>query len=110
MRALFDEDTTPLIRTDFTDDAAWEKVVAAAIAEADFGDDKDDGGGYAPNIRVLADRSLAVLGIRSSDPHDLLMHRSDDSSTVRNHGYPCGPRMGHRSIAFSDLCALSLGA
>ena len=54
--------STPLLRTDFTDAAAWELIVAAVTAPVDFGSEAsedDDGlgeeGDYAPNITPIAD-------------------------------------------------------
>jgi hypothetical protein len=53
---------TPL-RTDFSNDAAWELVVAEVTKEVDFDDGdpdafRDGGYSYAPNIAVVEDRSL----------------------------------------------------
>lgn len=57
----FDHEGTPLVRTDFTDDGAWESVVALVTAPVDFGVavDEDDGyadEGYRPHVEPLDDR------------------------------------------------------
>lgn len=59
---LFRDGVTPLLRTDFSDDAAWERVAQAVTAAADLGadadpDDPDDGGLYPPNIKAISDRA-----------------------------------------------------
>ncbi|MFJ9314787.1 SRPBCC domain-containing protein [Pimelobacter simplex] len=60
LRALFDDEgPTPLIRTDFSDDAAWRAVVEAVTAPARF-DDGDEG--YVPGIVVVDDPAYAGLG------------------------------------------------
>ena len=54
----FASDSTPLIRTDFTDDAAWRAVVTQVSAPVDFDEpDEDDLGdeGYAPNLTAIDD-------------------------------------------------------
>lgn len=61
----FDGTVTPLLRTDVTDDAAWQRVVAAVTAETDFGDDLHEGdGGYVPNVEPVeaADLEGATAG------------------------------------------------
>ena len=60
---LLDNDATPLVRTDFSDDVAWERVAHAVMAPADFGvgidpDVPGDDGLYAPNIGAVADREF----------------------------------------------------
>lgn len=55
LTAVFVDGTTPLVRTDFADDAAWGRVVAAVMAPADFG------GEYVPNVQVVDDRSFEGL-------------------------------------------------
>jgi hypothetical protein len=70
LAGAMDGEATPLVRTDFSDDAAWQQVVALVTAPVDFNDpDNPDPGedGYAPYIVTLEDRSLegvtgAVLG------------------------------------------------
>ncbi len=59
---LFEGGSTPLIRTDFSDNDVWERVAAAVSAPVDFGtdfdgqlDDEDDG--YAPNVTPISDPS-----------------------------------------------------
>jgi hypothetical protein len=53
--AMFRDGTTPLVRTDFTDDAAWSRVVAAVTASVDFG------GEYIPNVRAVSEREFEGL-------------------------------------------------
>lgn len=58
LTAIFRGDATPLVRTDFQDDAAWQRVVSEVTKEVDFGDegvDEDEGGPYAPSVEVLED-------------------------------------------------------
>lgn len=70
IREAFESDSTPLVRTDFTSDPAWQTVVTAVSKPVDFDDPEnaDPGdGGYAPNLTVVDDRafeglSAAVLG------------------------------------------------
>ncbi len=59
---LFEGGSTPLIRTDFSDNDVWERIAAAVSAPVDFGtdfdgqlDDEDDG--YAPNVTPISDPS-----------------------------------------------------
>src|SRR5690349_12677469 len=49
-------DQTPLIRTDFSDDDAWDRVVAAVRAPAAF-----DGETYTPPIVPVSDRTFDGL-------------------------------------------------
>ena len=61
--AVLGDEYTTLIRTDFSDDPAWERVVQAVTAPADFGTSEDPGdqhddGMYTPNIQTVADRSF----------------------------------------------------
>ena len=62
---LFADGVTPLLRTDFTDDDAWERVVAAVAAPAHFGydvgDDDLDDDGYTPNVRPISEPAYAGL-------------------------------------------------
>jgi hypothetical protein len=56
----FKSETTPLLRTDFSDDAAWERVAAEVTKAGNFGDedpdtDPDGGDGYIPNVEPVAD-------------------------------------------------------
>jgi len=53
----------PLVRTDFSDDAAWGRVAQAVTAPADFGIGIDpevpgDDGLYRPNVGVVDDREF----------------------------------------------------
>jgi len=54
---LFAEGATPLIRTDFSDQAAWDYVVEAVTAPVDFGDEgvSEDGDSYAAYVEPVAD-------------------------------------------------------
>lgn len=59
----FEAGATPLLRTDFSDDASWGLVAQKVTADADFGpsggpDDEDDDGMYAPNIQVVSNREF----------------------------------------------------
>ena len=51
---LFDDDVTPLLRTEFGDDAAWERVVAALMSPPDLGADDD-----VPNVEPISDPSFS---------------------------------------------------
>ena len=68
---LFRDDATPLVRTDFSDDAAWERVVQAVTAPDDFGDvaDPEDGGSenrsYAPNVKAVDDPAFDGATVQS---------------------------------------------
>ncbi len=50
-----DSDGVPVIRTDFSDDAAWQ-VVRDAVAAEDY-----TGSGYEPNLAFVERRDLAAL-------------------------------------------------
>lgn len=52
----FEGDGTPLIRTDFSDDDAWSRVVAEATQATDF--DGSPYGPYEPHVIVVDDRRL----------------------------------------------------
>ena len=54
------DETTTLLRTDFSDDVAWERVVEVVTAADDFGTrlDPDDDGMYTPNIQPVSDRTF----------------------------------------------------
>ena len=77
----FESTITPLLRTDATDDAAWERVVAAVNAELDVGDEglesEEGDAGYLPNIEPVEARDL-----EGATPESVAAawHR-------RNHGY-----------------------
>jgi hypothetical protein len=60
---LVGNDAIPLVRTDFSNDAAWERVAQAVTAPADFGTGIDpevpgDDGLYVPNVAVVDDRDF----------------------------------------------------
>lgn len=57
---LLDNGITPLVRTDFSDEAGWHRIVAAVTAPVDFGDE-DDYGAYTPNIEPIDDSAFAGL-------------------------------------------------
>jgi hypothetical protein len=59
--ALFEDSVTPLVRTDFTDDAAWERIVSALTRPVDFGDGDVDDGGYVPNIKPISEPAFEGL-------------------------------------------------
>ena len=59
--ALFGDGVTPLVRTDFTDDAAWESIVSTLTRPVDFGDGDVDDGGYVPNIKPINERAFEGL-------------------------------------------------
>lgn len=71
---IISDEGTPLVRTDFSDDGAWQAVVTAVTAPVRFDADPDadfDGvpgdDGYAPYVVVVDDRTFvgvtgAVLG------------------------------------------------
>lgn len=61
IREAFESDSTPVIRTDFTKDPAWQTVINAISEPVDFDDpDNADPGhnGYAPNVTLIDDRAL----------------------------------------------------
>jgi Domain of unknown function (DUF6924) len=66
---LFRDDATPLLRTDFSDDAAWKRVVQAVTAPANFGEaaDPDEGGSeeHTPNTAAVDDRAYAGATVQS---------------------------------------------
>lgn len=51
--SAFEAEETPLVRTDFTDDSAWQSVLAAVMTPVDFGGVP---GGYVPRV-VAVDAS-----------------------------------------------------
>src|SRR5690349_3409519 len=65
-------DQTPLIRTDFSDDDAWDRVVAAVRAPAAF-----DGETYTPPIVPVSDRTfdgLTAPALTAGRPRDRCGH------------------------------------
>ena len=52
----FANDATPLLRTDFSDDAAWRAVVAAVMLPVEF--DGSPYGAYEPQVIAVDDRDL----------------------------------------------------
>jgi hypothetical protein len=52
LRAHVSDELTPLVRTDFTDDAAWERVVAAVLAPSDLDGAEPDGDWVMPVVPV----------------------------------------------------------
>lgn len=65
---VLDSHGMPLIRTDFSDDSAWQKVVAALVRSVDFDDPSNlDPGenGYEPMLNVISHPSFA--GTTSAD-------------------------------------------
>ena len=53
LSGLYENDQTALVRVDFTDDAAWQQLVALT-SETSFDEGEDP---YLPNIVVVDDRS-----------------------------------------------------
>lgn len=51
----FEAEETPLIRTDFSDDSAWQNVVAAVTTPVDFADVP---GGYVPRVIAVDERAF----------------------------------------------------
>lgn len=54
---MFNDDVTPLLRTEFGDDAAWERVVAAFSGPVGF--DGAEDGDDVPSIAPISDPSFA---------------------------------------------------
>lgn len=64
VRDALESHSTPFIRTDFTDDAAWQTVVTELTRPVDFDDpDNRDPGddGYTPTVTVIDDRAFDGL-------------------------------------------------
>jgi hypothetical protein len=57
LTAMFREGVTPLVRTDFSDDAAWNRVVSAVTQPTDFGDSGAELDRYTPNSGRAAGHS-----------------------------------------------------
>ncbi len=60
VRLYYDADSTPLVRTDFSDDAAWARVVASATTPVAFGGERygpGDDGYYEPSITPISERA-----------------------------------------------------
>lgn len=59
----FGSERTPLIRTDFSDDTAWNLVMAEVTKLVDFGSEDPDADpdydGYTPNVTPIDDRAFA---------------------------------------------------
>ena len=51
---LLDDDRTPLIRTDFSSDEAWQHVVDSVTKESDLA----SGDRYTPNVQPVSDRGF----------------------------------------------------
>jgi hypothetical protein len=58
---MFESDTTPLVRTDFSDDNAWERTVSAVTAPLFVEDELNGSGDYEPNITPVEDRNFEDL-------------------------------------------------
>lgn len=77
IREAFESDSTPIIRTDFADDRAWQTVALEISKPVDFEnpDNPDPGDdGYAPNVMLIEDRAFqgvtgAALG-QAFEPSD----------------------------------------
>ena len=76
---LFEGGITPLIRTDFRDDAAWERLVALVSAPVDFGSEGGDGPGerYTPNVEAISDPAYA--GVTGEELGAAWSDRADDA-------------------------------
>jgi len=60
--ALFADGITPVIRTDFSDDAAWDRVLSALTEPAAaLEDDSADEDGYVPHVRGVDDEAFEGL-------------------------------------------------
>jgi hypothetical protein len=71
LTGLYERDQTALVRVDFTDDDAWQRLVTLA-RETSFEDDEDP---YVPNIVVIDDRSYdgadaGSIATAARDAHD----------------------------------------
>jgi len=65
--AAFESGVTPLIRTDFGNDDAWQAVVAQVSEPVDFAvADSDESGAdsYAPNVTIIDDRAFEGVDAR----------------------------------------------
>ena len=101
------DETTILLRTDFSDDAAWDRVKQLVTAPADFGiepDDEapDDDGLYTPNIQALDDAGFDVATSESltlaSDGRALGYLLLADAQTMRE-----AADGGEVSVVYVDL-------
>ena len=77
LASLFEGGVTPLIRTDFSDDAAWERLVALVRIPVDFGGDDPDFEGYTPNVEPLPDAAYA--GVTGESLGTAWSSRTDDT-------------------------------
>ncbi|MGA8248509.1 MAG: hypothetical protein WB797_16505 [Nocardioides sp.] len=60
IRDVLGSDSTPLIRTDFSDDAAWQTVVSEVSKPVDLDPENAASGenGYAPDLTLIDDRAF----------------------------------------------------
>ena len=58
LRLSFASDATPLIRVDFTDDAAWHRIITRVTETADFAAPGEEPQEYDPNIDPIDHRSF----------------------------------------------------
>ena len=90
----------PLIRTDFTSDEAWQRVVDEVTKETDFG----DGAWYTPHLQPVSDRglegatpeTLATAWLRDNHGYVMLA----DNRSIRE-----GIAGGELTVVFVDLYA-----
>jgi hypothetical protein len=71
--AMFRNDSTPLVRTDFSDDVAWARTVAAVSSPLYVDDELNGSGDYEPNITPVDDRCFENL-----EADDLALAYLDD--------------------------------
>jgi hypothetical protein len=74
LTSMFQDGVTPLVRADFSDDAAWNRVVSAVTRPTEFGATEDEPGNYTPNIKPVDSRTFEGL-----DPQALAAAYDDDS-------------------------------
>lgn len=87
--------TPPLVRTDYTDDTAWERVIAATLAPG-----KEELEGYVPEIAPLTDRRFD-----GATPEDVLSSTPEEPDynfvLIADHRSMTDPEM---TVIVMDLC------
>ncbi|WP_340539124.1 DUF6924 domain-containing protein [Nocardioides sp. GXZ039] len=71
--SYFESESTPLVRTDFSDDDAWQRTVALVSAPMRIDDDPNGSSDYRPNIVPIDDRTFEGL-----DPETLALAYRED--------------------------------
>jgi len=109
LAAILDDDTTALIRTDRTDDAAWAAILEAISTPVDVTEDGDPDGFFVPDITPLdspafegatGETLASAIGAAGNAPSGYVLLA--DSQSMAEAGAGVDPTLVYVDLSYPD--------